>query len=139
MKRRVFWVVVMLALIAAACGGKDGSEKKTSVEREGQEVEQPVGQNEAATSETVLDEESDGIVMQSTQAAVAPPMEAQAAAAPGQAPVQVTQDSTIPQEPDDMFFEEYGVNPMLDTEDDHLSTFAMGGRSHDVDLPAVLR
>ncbi len=125
MKRRVFWVVVMLALVAAACGGKDSSEKKTSAEREGQEVEQPAGQNEAATSEMVLDEESDGIVMQSTQAAIAPPMEAQAAAAPGQAPVQVTQDSTIPQEPDDMFFEEYGVNPMLDTEDDHLSTFAM--------------
>ncbi|MBN1287418.1 MAG: von Willebrand factor type A domain-containing protein [Anaerolineae bacterium] len=27
--------------------------------------------------------------------------------------------------PPDMFFEDYGVNPLLDTEDDHLSTFAM--------------
>ncbi len=27
--------------------------------------------------------------------------------------------------PPDMFFEDYGVNPFLDTEDDHLSTFAM--------------
>ncbi|MCD4686890.1 MAG: von Willebrand factor type A domain-containing protein [Anaerolineae bacterium] len=27
--------------------------------------------------------------------------------------------------PDTMFFEDYGVNPFLDTEDDHLSTFAM--------------
>jgi Ca-activated chloride channel homolog len=27
--------------------------------------------------------------------------------------------------PTDMFFEDYGVNPFLDTEDDHLSTFAM--------------
>ena len=27
--------------------------------------------------------------------------------------------------PEDMFFEDYGVNPFLDTADDHLSTFAM--------------
>ncbi len=30
-----------------------------------------------------------------------------------------------PQDPEDMFFEDYGVNPFLDTQDDHLSTFAM--------------
>lgn len=30
-----------------------------------------------------------------------------------------------PQEPYDMFFEDYGVNPSIDTEDDHLSTFAL--------------
>ena len=28
-------------------------------------------------------------------------------------------------EPDDMFFQDYGVNPIIDTEDDHLSTFAL--------------
>jgi Ca-activated chloride channel homolog len=28
-------------------------------------------------------------------------------------------------EPYDMFFEDYGVNPLIDTEDDHLSTFAL--------------
>ena len=28
-------------------------------------------------------------------------------------------------EPTDMFFEDYGVNPSIDTEDDHLSTFAL--------------
>jgi len=28
-------------------------------------------------------------------------------------------------EPTDMFFEDYGVNPIIDTEDDHLSTFAL--------------
>ena len=32
---------------------------------------------------------------------------------------------TDPQDPDAMFFEDYGVNPFLDTQDDHLSTFAM--------------
>ena len=29
------------------------------------------------------------------------------------------------QEPYDMFFEDYGVNPSIDTEDDNLSTFAL--------------
>ena len=36
--------------------------------------------------------------------------------------------SGIPQsnrEPYDMFFQDYGVNPTIDTEDDHLSTFAL--------------
>ena len=28
-------------------------------------------------------------------------------------------------EPYDMFFEDYGVNPSIDTEDDHLSTFSL--------------
>jgi len=28
-------------------------------------------------------------------------------------------------EPYDMFFQDYGVNPIIDTEDDHLSTFAL--------------
>jgi len=28
-------------------------------------------------------------------------------------------------QPNDMFFEDYGVNPIIDTEDDHLSTFAL--------------
>ena len=28
-------------------------------------------------------------------------------------------------EPEDMFFEDYGTNPIIDTEDDHLSTFAL--------------
>lgn len=35
------------------------------------------------------------------------------------------QPTGIPDIPPDMFFEDYGVNPFLDTEDDHLSTFAM--------------
>jgi Ca-activated chloride channel family protein len=32
---------------------------------------------------------------------------------------------TADHEPDDMFFEDYGVNPSIDTDDDHLSTFAL--------------
>lgn len=39
-------------------------------------------------------------------------------------PQSVTQDSDE-NEPYDMFFEDYGVNPSIDTEDDNLSTFAL--------------
>ena len=117
MKRRVLWVGVMavaLLLIVAACGGKDSGEKKATNEQ-------------ASTQAVMLSQEAN--LMQATMeglAYMAEPMEAQAAAAPGSAPVMATpvpQGSAVP--PDAMFFEEYGVNPMLDTEDDHLSTFAM--------------
>src|SRR5262245_6044575 len=43
-------------------------------------------------------------------------------------PTYVAPSSNIPQsnrEPYDMFFQDYGVNPLIDTEDDHLSTFAL--------------
>jgi Ca-activated chloride channel homolog len=41
----------------------------------------------------------------------------------GGTPIPTPAPTTLP--PSDMFFEDYGVNPFLDTEDDHLSTFAM--------------
>jgi Ca-activated chloride channel family protein len=128
MKRRVFWVVVIVVVLALGASTfallmKDNhaGESEGRGEREAQE---PVGE---ATQPMVLNEESDALMMQSTQVAYAAPMEAGAVAS-GPASVMATpvpQDSAIPPEPDDMFFEEYGVNPMLDTEDDHLSTFAM--------------
>jgi Ca-activated chloride channel family protein len=125
MKRRVFWVVVIMALIAAACGGKDSGEKKATSERDAQ------AELEATASQVaMLNEEAYTGVMQSTAEslayAAAPAMEA-GAMSPGAAPIMATPvpSGAIPPEPQDMFFEEYGVNPMLDTEDDHLSTFAM--------------
>ncbi|MBZ0275014.1 MAG: von Willebrand factor type A domain-containing protein, partial [Anaerolineae bacterium] len=56
------------------------------------------------------------------------------AVAPASAPVDAAQTGVVngepvpagtPQTPEDMFFQDYGVNPYLDTADDHLSTFAM--------------
>jgi Ca-activated chloride channel family protein len=38
---------------------------------------------------------------------------------------QDTTNAPDKQQPDDTFFEDYGVNPFIDTEDDQLSTFAM--------------
>ncbi|MBN1679975.1 MAG: von Willebrand factor type A domain-containing protein [Anaerolineae bacterium] len=40
-------------------------------------------------------------------------------------PAPDTESEGTPVPPDDMFFEDYGVNPFLDTDDDRLSTFAM--------------
>ena len=43
-------------------------------------------------------------------------------------PTYIAPNSNVPQsnrEPYDMFFQDYGVNPLIDTEDDHLSTFAL--------------
>jgi len=43
-------------------------------------------------------------------------------------PTTIAPNSQMPQanrEPYDMFFQDYGVNPLIDTEDDHLSTFAL--------------
>jgi Ca-activated chloride channel family protein len=39
-------------------------------------------------------------------------------------PPQLKPGPGTPEEPQDMFFEDYGVNPFIDTEDDNLSTFA---------------
>ena len=50
------------------------------------------------------------------------------AGVPGMGPASTAPGSNMPQsqrEPYDMFFQDYGVNPLIDTEDDHLSTFAL--------------
>lgn len=64
--------------------------------------------------------------------AEAPAMEAPAYAAPrdsGAAGMPLSNSQPAPKtsgnEPYDMFFENYGVNPAIDTEDDNLSTFAL--------------
>jgi len=58
---------------------------------------------------------------------VVAPDAAMEAGAPAAAPIPVATDQTAAPKPtpDTMFFENYGVNPFIDTEDDHLSTFAM--------------
>ncbi|HMX75525.1 MAG TPA: von Willebrand factor type A domain-containing protein, partial [Anaerolineales bacterium] len=53
--------------------------------------------------------------------------EAPAAEAPAAIPQQQNgqQPPATGNDPYDMFFEDYGVNPSIDTEDDNLSTFAL--------------
>jgi Ca-activated chloride channel family protein len=136
MKRRQIWVVVLaLALVVAACGGDDSNKKK-------EDSSSPNGQELQVTAETSdllsLEDEAGAVAGEEADVALgiaAPPAEplmAEAAAAPSQVQWQATpvpqsqpDSAPEPQTPEDMFFENYGVNPMLDTEDDHLSTFAM--------------
>jgi len=115
MNRKVMWglsLCLILLLVLAACGIGSKNEEKVNSE-----------QTAVLQREEV---ESDGALQ-------AAPMEAEsfAAAPPGQGLMQSTampssQATPVPAgTPQDMFFEDYGVNPFLDTEDDHLSTFAM--------------
>ena len=64
---------------------------------------------------------------ESPAATEAPAMEEPAAEAPASSPQQQQNGQQPPSnnEPYDMFFEDYGVNPSIDTEDDNLSTFAL--------------
>ncbi len=61
-------------------------------------------------------------------AATEPPAYSPGSEAPFWSPNPTSQSPVIPQsnrEPYDMFFQDYGVNPSIDTEDDNLSTFAL--------------
>lgn len=51
--------------------------------------------------------------------------EAPAAEEPAWSPQQNNNQPQSTQQPNDMFFEDYGVNPSIDAEDDNLSTFAL--------------
>ncbi|MBK8780656.1 MAG: hypothetical protein IPO22_02385 [Anaerolineales bacterium] len=72
--------------------------------------------------------------------------EAPAAAESSAFSPQQNAQSPSSQQPYDMFFQDYGVNPSIDTEDDNLSTFALDvdtGRTpscnywHDGNLPSA--
>ena len=78
-----------------------------------------------AASDEVEDGAGRGIVADAVNMAEAPLPQA-AAPSTGETKSQ-TETTPLPPdgEPVDMFFADYGVNPFLDTADDHLSTFAM--------------
>jgi Ca-activated chloride channel family protein len=142
MKRRQIWVVLLaLALVASACGGNENKEaKKDSSSQTGQAVqvtaEAPVESLRDGEAGTVAGEEANetalGLAapppatMMAEGVAASNQVQWQAASVTATPAPQLPPDSAPePQTPEDMFFENYGVNPMLDTEDDHLSTFAM--------------
>jgi Ca-activated chloride channel family protein len=131
-------IALLLSGLLAACGGDsdlDDTAPPTSTTT-------PTGTATApavmATAEMMLD--MDAAEGEEAAAVGAPPPAPVEALAPQAEPMgnaadgQVSQPATPapdtgptpePQDPDAMFFEDYGVNPFLDTEDDHLSTFAM--------------
>jgi Ca-activated chloride channel family protein len=105
--------ILLLLLVTSACGGAAAT------------------QAPAATSVP-----NDNYVSPATEAPAATqaPANNSAPNAPSYSPTYAAPNSSISsnpsysqsgQQPPDMFFQNYGVNPLIDTEDDHLSTFAL--------------
>jgi Ca-activated chloride channel family protein len=103
-----FVLLTALLLTTLACGlGGLASQKEA----------EPTAEPLVAVATAVVREEQAVTVVETVW------VEAEAAAeralAPGVEPMPPAE------QPDAMFFEDYGVNPFIDTEDDHLSTFAL--------------
>ncbi len=120
------WLLAALALllvVVTACGG--GAEPT------------PTGQPASSPTPTPLSTATAATMMMPTMTALGEPLMAQEAAAdgvmsggapPAGPPPQDRNTASTPipgATPDTMIFEDYDVNPFLDTADDHLSTFAM--------------
>ncbi len=109
-KRIAFSLFMIAAFLLGACGG-------SAAPAEEPPVSEPWAEEPAAPAEEFYSEgESYG--------------NSAGQSAPSGAPSSM--DSSQPQskrgngdDPADMFFEDYGTNPIIDTEDDHLSTFAL--------------
>ena len=101
--RKAFgYCAVFLLLFLAACGGRAVATEEAPKELSG-------GEDYAAATEAAAEE--------------APAPEQPASVLPGGGIPAPTAGAN--NEPYDMFFEDYGVNPSIDTEDDNLSTFAL--------------
>jgi len=149
MKQRNLLIIVLIAMLAlTACGGGDDNESAqtgadanvdldlsdTENERSDQDAVDTSAEEKAAV-------EAPQVLAQSTQTAnmqvqvtgvvgAAPPGEAGAVVAmqplaPPSDGTTSTDPNAIQPTPDAMTFDDPGTNPFLDTEDDHLSTFAM--------------
>ena len=121
-KRIAFSTLLIAAFLLGACGGafapEAPAEEAPAEERPAEErpAEESASQEYAAPMEEAAAEEAPV------------PDNYSGEAAPSSAPSY--SDSNQPQnkrddEPTDMFFEGYGTNPIIDTEDDNLSTFAL--------------
>lgn len=130
MKSRVVLILwVIAALVLSGCGVLFGLDS----ERESAATSTPSPLGTATVAPAV---QGTAVMMLDQEESLAAPMEfggadgsGVSAAAPvsGEPGTQTgqSQPAGTPVPPEDMFFENYGVNPFLDTEDDHLSTFAM--------------
>ena len=112
--------ILVIVLFTSACGGAAATEAPTYREAP---AEPAAPARPAATGAPFYAEEPER---------AAPALSGQDQAyAPAQ-PI-APNKSRYPEgnQPYDMFFEDYGVNPSIDTEDDHLSTFALDRKALD--------
>jgi Ca-activated chloride channel family protein len=109
--------ILVILLLASACGGAAATEEPSLREEPAEPAEEPVAS--AAPEEPLYAGEPE---MGSAPAFSGRDEESFSAEGP-----MAPSKSGYPDddEPYDMFFEDYGVNPIIDTEDDHLSTFAL--------------
>jgi Ca-activated chloride channel family protein len=108
--KTLFLIVMLLALFLSACSAQsaEAPTQELLVERPATEAPVVVAvEEESITAEPVV------------EYAVPQPTALPTLVAPREGEV------PPPQPPDAMFFEDYGVNPFMDTYEDHLSTFAL--------------
>lgn len=107
--------ILIILLFSAACGAGALSTEAPAEPGEPAAPAEPAAPPEPASPAEPLYSGGAGMPTQTYSSRE----EASQPAAPG--------NSAYPKgnEPYDMFFEDYGVNPSIDTEDDHLSTFAL--------------
>lgn len=117
MTKRALMTLVAMALVLIACGGSPSEPTGRPPIAAGGS-----GETTRALTEEVLQEgeevASERIVSQPLPTQVAP------AAEEGSPPIYATAPAS-PEAPIDNFFHDYGVNPYVDTAQDHLSTFAL--------------
>jgi len=101
--------MLFILLVTYACGAAAPTQAPTPLREEPAAPAEPEGPIEAAPSEPYVSDDY------SYESPAQPELSAPAGAPP----------NSKGGEPYDMFFEDYGVNPSVDTEDDHLSTFAL--------------
>jgi Ca-activated chloride channel homolog len=131
MKRNVFWIILFVSLASLGCAlplwvlGVDDAQDVDPTTPPPIFTSSPsppptmTALSAMPTSAAMLEGDAvDAVMDQAAMPSGAPGTGGAPQATP--APL-----GTPPPTPDTMFFEEYGVNPFLDTEDDNLSTFAM--------------
>jgi Ca-activated chloride channel family protein len=123
--KKIFALLVLVAVFLSACASK--AEEPAS-----QEPTHAIKEGETVVETVVIEKEVEVPLAQEPEYAPQPTSTGSSIAQfplPTPLPTRVApQDVTIvppPQPPDTMFFENYGVNPFIDTYEDHLSTFAL--------------
>ena len=140
MKTKKFMIlfIIAIAFILPACGAMTAQESTEQVVEqvtEGEIKEEVVGQpmsdyqSQSGTSGEIavaVEEESEMAVEQpASEEYYLQPTPAGSIAQQPLATLVIPREGEPPEQPDAMYFEDYGVNPFVDTYEDHLSTFAL--------------
>lgn len=121
-KSSLFLLIAFIALLGVACSpANNATQPATGQNTQNQPVAPPVDQlGDVVGEQEVV---ADGVIAQRqvNQPVIAATNSMSPVSAVAVAPAQPVAQPT----PIDMQFEDYGTNPFIDTQDDHLSTFAM--------------